>query len=453
MLPDEFTIQLYNPDQQVVVHQKPGGWGGTPSYTFSMPQQTFRLPSSSALDRQLSDPAADITTPQITFHWKREGKLSKDLACYMTGKSTDPVKKKSKEPDIMVSMYQGLREITIYESNYHRIDMEDPKGLEVVILLSAAVLKEVYFAPLKEAFNVGESGSPALRKHSSSLTLLGNGNHRKNNASSHNLAMPPPVSTSTPPMPSYGPPPPASFAAPGGRYAQPQHRPDPRQPQAYLRPPPAGPRTSSAPASSSVRPPPADPRSQWEIDAETARLKAEQDAERARLQASRREQEKADAAEAKRLKKQMEWEEKERRRKQAEIDKETERLRRKYGTQGQELAAPQMPPRPHHVPQQPQPRPQQQQHPAYPPRPQPQAWHPGPYLGPPTMAGGAGPGAGPHGHGHGHAASMHNLLGSNGLPIRNGLMKQKKSFWNLGGGSRDMGVDRNVARRKSSVMF
>ncbi|KAF2092524.1 hypothetical protein NA57DRAFT_50041, partial [Rhizodiscina lignyota] len=387
ILPQEFTIQLYNPDQQVVVRQKSGGWGGTPSYNFSMPQQTFRLPSSSALDRQLSDPAADMTTPKINFTWKKDGKLSKDLGCFMTGKSTDQVgKKKHKEPDIIVSMFQALKEVTIYESNYHRIDIEDPKGLEVVLLLSAAVLKEVYFTPLREAFNVVESGQLGLRKHSSTNDVR--------------------------------------------RQSLPQLR------------------TSSAPnmPTKSSRPaPPADPRSQWEIDNETARLKAAQDTERRAAEGKRREQERADAEAAKKLKKQMDAEEKERRRKQVEVDKETERLRKKYGTTGQDFVPP-LPSRQNYAPrpQQQPPQPRPQQYSVQPPRPQ-QGWHAGPYLGPPTMAGASGP-----------SASQSSFFHSNGLPAKpQGYIKPKKSFWGLGS-SRDAsasGSDRNVVRRKSSVMF
>ncbi|EOD51168.1 hypothetical protein GTA08_BOTSDO13808 [Neofusicoccum parvum] len=164
VLPTEFTIQLYDPDQQVVVKQKSGSWGGTASYEFSMPQNTFRLPSASSLDRSLNDPAADITTPKINFVWKREGKLSKDLSCFMTGKSTDPAKKKRKmkEPDIAVALFRALREVTVYESNLYRVEMEDPKGLEIVLLLAAATIKALYFGQVNETFNTQYDEKPPL---------------------------------------------------------------------------------------------------------------------------------------------------------------------------------------------------------------------------------------------------------------------------------------------------
>lgn len=442
ILPGEFTVQLYNPDQQIVVREKKGGWGGAPSYTFSMPQQTFRMPSVSALDRQLDDPSANHTTPQINFQWKREGKLSKDMACYMTGKSNDVIKRKHREPDIIVGMFQALREITIYESNYHRIEIEDPKGLEVVLLLSAAVLKDVYFTPLREAFNVGDGEQRTMRKHSSSINLFNGGLQRKPSPLDNtHLAVPTaPAALSAPPTRA-GPVAGASSAAMGGLYAPPPSTSDDRRkslPQL---------RTSSAPPLE-AQPPPADPRTQWAIDNETARLRAASDAQRRANESARREQEKLDAAEAKRLQKQMEAEEKERRKQQAIIDKETERLRKKYGDQTNML--PPLPPR-QQGPYGPGPSQQQwpseiwtgpQQHSQPPPPVQQQpGWHTGPYIAP--------------------QASQSSMFGSNGLPLRPAQqMKPKKSFWGLGSSSRDMSGalppddrQRNLIRRKSSSVF
>ena len=153
--PSQFTIQLYNPDQQIVVRQQTSRWSGSVTYDFSMPQTTFRAPSSSTLDRSLSDPGADATTPLINFVWKKEGRLGKDMSCFVTGKSTDPTaKKKHKEPDIAVALFAGLRELTLYEPNLLRIDMEDYKGLEVVLLLSAAVIRDMFFGSAREAFHI-----------------------------------------------------------------------------------------------------------------------------------------------------------------------------------------------------------------------------------------------------------------------------------------------------------
>lgn len=100
IVPNSFTIQLYNPDQQVAVKQIAGSWNSSAYWEFEMPQQTFRLPSASSLDREQDDPAASIATPKVTFKWKKDGKLSRDITCFMAGKSTNG--KKSKEPDIKI---------------------------------------------------------------------------------------------------------------------------------------------------------------------------------------------------------------------------------------------------------------------------------------------------------------------------------------------------------------
>ncbi len=293
ILPGEFVVQLYNPDQQVRVKQKPGSWGSAPSWEFEMPQQSFRQPSTSSIDRTLNDPVASELTPRIGFKWKKDSKFAKDLACFLSGKTVnaDGSKRRNKEPDITVAIFKALKEVTLYEPNLQRVEIEDLKGFEVVLLLSAIVIRDVYFGHMEQAFNI--SGPPG------------------------------PCSASTSPRPS---------AALGGLYSgRPISPADQR-------------RKASSPARPSVavpqrdnRIPPTDPRSQWEIDAETARLKKQAEAEE-------RERKRKEASEQKRIKKMLEAEEKEKRRKQAEVDKETERLKRIYGSQGQ--LAPTLPTRP-----------------------------------------------------------------------------------------------------------
>jgi hypothetical protein len=75
----------------------------------------------------------------------------------------------------------------------------------------------------------------------------------------------------------------------------------------------------------------ADPRAQWELDAETARLRAQAEKEKRTADRLRREREKADETERRRLQRMVEEEQREAHRKQAEIDRETERLRKLYG--------------------------------------------------------------------------------------------------------------------------
>jgi hypothetical protein len=269
VVPNSFAIQLYNPDQQVKITQIAGSWNTSAHWEFEMPQHTFRIPSVSALDRSQSDPAASDTTPKIAFKWKRDSKLSKDITCYLAGRSTEG--KKSKEPDITVAMFQHGKELTVYEPNMHRVEVEDSKGLEVILILSATVIRDIFFNASRELFNI--SSPPTSRKNSGGLVIL---NGRTNTT--------PPVASGALPAPST---------------------------------------TTHIPASQIPPPKPQRP-SQQEIDAETARLLAMAEAEE-------KERERANRKEEKRIKKMLEAEEKERQRREAEVEKETERLRRQYG--------------------------------------------------------------------------------------------------------------------------
>lgn len=306
IVPQSFTIQLYNPDQQVIVRQIPGTWNSSAHWEFELPQNSFRVPSVSALDRSQSDPTVSDVTPKINFKWKRDGKLSKDITCVLAGKSTDG--KKNKEPDITVAMFKGGKNLTVYEPNLHRVDVEDVKGLEVVLLLGPAVIKDIYFNASRELFNIGNP------------TLTAANARRKNSG---------PViggrTGSSPPAMMSGANHPSAVAAnkiPTSQILAQQHAP------------------------SNTRPPPADPRTQWEIDAETERLKKV-------VEREERERERAVREEQRRIKKMLDEEEKARKKRDAEVAKETERLRKEYG-----VVAPPMPPRPQQPQYQTQPRPQ-----------------------------------------------------------------------------------------------
>lgn len=313
VLPHDFAIQLYNPDQQVKVDVKEGKWGASDSYEFSLPSVAFRTPSASHLDRGQSDPAMLPVTPKINFVWRKESKLSKDLICYMTGKSTDlDSKKKSKrDPDIAVALWRSLRELTIYESNLDRLELEDPKGVEVVLLLSAIAIRDLWFVAhkdgLREAFNL--SGLPNERK------LSGGGKKLSSSCRVVNA-----LSIVGAPALSHHPP--SVHAAQGGR--------TPNQPQSQANNPSSNlhpPTTASNP-----NPPPhADPRSAWELDAETARLKAQAEAEAKAERRRQKEKARADEAERQRLQRMVAEEERVRRIREAEVEKETERLRKIYG--------------------------------------------------------------------------------------------------------------------------
>lgn len=135
-----------------------------------MPQRTFRQPSVSTLDRTQSDPAVADFTPKLKFSWRKDGKLTKDLSCVLSGKTTilPESKAKSREPDITISFFRSFREITLYEPNLYRVEMEDFKGLEVVLLLGAVAIRDVFFSHIKDAFNVCDppTGSSPVRSSS-----------------------------------------------------------------------------------------------------------------------------------------------------------------------------------------------------------------------------------------------------------------------------------------------
>ncbi|KAK8111640.1 uncharacterized protein PG998_008097 [Apiospora kogelbergensis] len=280
LIPDGFVIQLYNPDQQVAVKGEKSTWTGKESWEFELPQQSFRMPSASKLDQQQGDP--------------RDSKFSKDMTCYLTG--TSLAGKKSKDPDITIALYKQGREpgLTIYEPNLRRVDVEDRKGLEVVLLLGAETIRDIFLFPSRDSFNIVGAPPPARRKNSRPIP---------------SSSSPKPVSSSS-----------VTHTMSGG----------------LGNVPPAAAANNAAPPT----------RRQTEIDAETKRLQA-------MVEQEEREREKRDKEEQKRIKKMLEEEDKERRRRDAEIAQETERLRREYGVQGQDIDA-QRPPQPHLPPRQPQ---------------------------------------------------------------------------------------------------
>ncbi|KAF2680944.1 hypothetical protein K458DRAFT_392603 [Lentithecium fluviatile CBS 122367] len=430
IFPTEFAIQLYNPDQQILVTQQTTRWSGSVSWEFSMPQTSFRTPSASSLDRSLNDPGADAATPQINFAWRKEGRLGKDMTCYLTGKSTDPTgkkAKKSKEPDIAVALFSGLKEVTIMESNLYRVEVEDYKGLEVVVLLGAAVIRDLFFHNPRESYHIVD---PAGRKNSGGV---------RGRAGSSPLApanITPPVMTPQPPpqpqRPVQRPLQPVKGAAINGLYNQPQgpaSRNDAK-------------RTSLPPLRTNNQPVPRlDPRTQWEIDAETARLKAQVEAEareqKRRAEKTRRRQEEDEERKTRQFleneERKRKQEEAERRRRQAEVDRETERLKKQFGDQSK-LLPPAQPQQRHSAPliQGPWQRPHASPAPAQSHRPSASS---GPYLQP----------LGPQ-----PAASQSSFF-SNGLPRPNAQQRmKKKSFWGLRSSSE---ANTSTLKKKQSSMF
>ena len=343
LVPDAFTVQLYNPDQSVSVKLVTGSWNKTYCWEFDLPVQTFRTPTASEVDReqQNTSPAAADLVPRVMFRWKKDGLLSKDMSCYMTG--TRLGARKNKEPDITIGLFKAAREsiLTVYQPNLHRVDVEDRKGLELVLLLTSEVIKDLWLVPKTDMFNVQGGPSSAPNKAKASRPVIN-------------------TNTSAP----------AAVPAMSGALA------------ANIPPP--------QPAASQPNP---------DVDAETRRLQK-------LVEREQREREKADRAEQQRIKKMLDDEERERRRREDEVAKETERLRRMYGVEGQQLPSDQpqqqqaRPPLPPRNPYQPG-SPQQQLSPwGYGPPPMlpPRPVSAGPYSRPPPPPAGWQPqGPPPHG--------------------------------------------------------
>ncbi|KAH8670077.1 hypothetical protein BGZ61DRAFT_460525 [Ilyonectria robusta] len=298
--PDTFALSLYNPDQTVPVKLHTGSWGKSDSWEFEIPERTFKLPSVSRIDQDADRPPVSELVPKLVFRWKRDGR--KDMTCYMTGKTV--AGKNSKEPDITVAFFRGKNDsiLTIYEPNMARVEVEDRKGLEMALLLSAEVIRDLWVNPRNNPFNISSS-APAS-------------SGRRRNTS-------PRVTT----------PPGATMSGALGNQR-----------------PSSPPQTQVSPIQMS---PDETARRQAEIEAETQRLKAMV----AEEERQARERERVQKEERKRAQKIQEREEKERRKREAEIDKETERLRREFGMEGQEYTSPTSPTIPEpRLPPRPQPQ-------------------------------------------------------------------------------------------------
>ncbi|EKJ79663.1 hypothetical protein NXS19_007401 [Fusarium pseudograminearum] len=292
--PDNFAVSLYNPDQNIAVKQHPGSWGKSDIWEFELPERSFKLPSASQIDQE-DRPSITELVPKVVFRWKRDGRLSKDMTCYMTGRNVGG--KKSKEPDITVAFFRAKHDstLTIYEPNMARVEIEDRRGLEIALLMSAETIKDLYMNPSPDPFN-----------------LLTSSNGRRQNSR------------------------PAANSSNGPTMAGALNNNRPSSP-------PRAQPAQQTPNNNAQR--------QAEVEAETKRLQAMvAEEERKRLEREQQEEE-----ERKRIQKMLETEEQERRKREAEVDQETERLRREFGMAGQDFdnqtaaghPSPPLPPRPH----------------------------------------------------------------------------------------------------------
>lgn len=161
LLPGSFTLSLYSPDSSVTVTLKSSALRGN-VWEFLLPQRSFPRPSNSHIDASYTPPQTDY----LLFRWRKEGGvLSRaQLKCSLVGGGG------GEEPDSQLAMYTGVGdragrgEMSIYESNFRRVEIQDPKGLDMVLLLSARVINDVWFLPSRGTFNApAVSGRPRAR--------------------------------------------------------------------------------------------------------------------------------------------------------------------------------------------------------------------------------------------------------------------------------------------------
>ncbi|KAL7270443.1 hypothetical protein RUND412_006850 [Rhizina undulata] len=346
LLPAEFRIDLFNPDSSVNIEFRHSTLRGN-YWEFTLPKTSFLQPTSSKLD-VISSQYQLSTMPRITFRWRKEGFMTRpQLRCSLVSPGNLPNNKKKQgagEPDIPIAMFYGLGdrkgagEIQIYQSNLKRVHVEDFKGLEVVLILSAMVIAEVWFGNPLAAFNI-ESGN-----------VVGTSKPGRQGSGAPVL---PPALTVSPPAPpppqnqqQFSVPPTISPLSPGGvannrGYSPPGAYPTPHQNPAsfsrrYASPQKQNPGYGSYP---SHHTPPASPTAD-----ELLALKLHQKEEQNRLRIEKErltlERQYLEEAEVQRVKEMLKREAaEERRRKEAEVERETERLRKIYDAERRHVMA------------------------------------------------------------------------------------------------------------------
>ncbi|KAH8154001.1 uncharacterized protein LAJ45_01768 [Morchella importuna] len=309
LLPSEFAISLFNPDSTTILEHHHSALRGT-YWEFSLPKTSFLPPTSSKLDAA-SAAAAIAHLPRATFRWRKEGGIMTrpQLRCSLVspanlpsipGTASASKKAGANEPDIPIAMFlglgekKGIGEITIIQSNLKRVEVEDLKGLEVVLLLSAMAIGDIWFQSTNQMFNLnppirGSANGTARRKNSMPLA-----------AATPTIAVSAPEPRSPPTTsPQHGKPPPndASFAA---RFQQ--------QQQSHQR-------RHSTP---------------MDADAEYSRRVQEEEKRKRRIAEKEQEEIRKMLAEE---------ESRERRKREEDINRETERLKRIYEAERAEYMA------------------------------------------------------------------------------------------------------------------
>ncbi|KAK6346524.1 hypothetical protein TWF696_006649 [Orbilia brochopaga] len=298
-LPASFTIQLYNPESQVVVHHKHSKWTGS-YWEFSLPRHSFRQPTNSRLDAQVARHNALPPSDVSTFRWRKDGGVvtKTSLRCTMLSTASSSTDKHARrkggaEPDIVVAIMDKLRDVTIYEPNLHRVDVEDKKGLEVVLLLTATVIADIYFMPPATSFNVGPQSAVTPKTTPSP---------------SSNVNAQRPAPTVFP-------------GEPSGRRRSSSSSVSPvkQSPTASLLKIPSPPNNAPTVVNNNVL---RDTAALQRQQAQEERRRAEEEKRRAREV----------AADEKRIRKMLEQEAKDRRRREEQVNAETERLKKQYGS-------------------------------------------------------------------------------------------------------------------------
>ncbi|KAF3097208.1 hypothetical protein TWF569_002914 [Orbilia oligospora] len=298
-LPTSFTIQLYNPESQVIVHHKSSKWTGS-YWEFTLPRRSFRQPTGSRLDAELARNNALPPTDVSTFRWRKDGGVvsKTSLRCTMLSPASNSGDKNAKkkggsEPDITVAIMDKLKDVTIYQPSLQRVDVEDKKGLEVALLLTATVIADIYFTPPSTSFNVGIQTAVS-----------------PNNGPNVRPQRPLPTTVPTP----------VGFSADTGRRRSSSISPITGTPPTYtLIKTPTPPNNAPTVVNNNVL-------------RDTATLQRQQAIEdRRRLEEEKKRQREA-ALEEKRIRKMLEKEEADRRKEEARVNAETERLKKQYGS-------------------------------------------------------------------------------------------------------------------------
>ena len=288
LLPRTFTVHLFAPDSSITVDLHSPRLGGN-HWDFALPQHSFPPPSQSAVDATYAPPVAEM----LRFRWRKEGGIlsRSQLRCSLVHGGD--------EPDTVLAMYAGVSdkagrgELVVYESNFRRVEMEDLKGLEMVMLVSARAINDIWFLPTAISFNAALSTSNGAN---------GNASNTSNTGIAGNAA-----ATNGRRMQQHG----------RGASAPPLLSPHDQHPNSFFQPAPAAAAAAAAAAGAEPKKP--------AVDLQKRRL---QEAEKRRAEAERQRAIENEQAAIRRML--AEEETRERARRQALVDAETEHLRRVY---------------------------------------------------------------------------------------------------------------------------